>query len=99
MTRRVATRAERWAPQPPVPSGSRGRAPGRPGAQSGHGPAETLRAAGLKVSTVTPEVDLRRALIEEARRWDADCVFVGAPGGAVAADPRGPGCLITSLVS
>jgi nucleotide-binding universal stress UspA family protein len=69
------------------------------GAQSGHGPAETLRAAGLKVSTVTPEVDLRRALIEEARRWDADCVFVGAPGRVVAADPRGPGCLITSLVA
>lgn len=69
------------------------------GTQSEHGPAETLRAAGLRVSTVIQEGDLRRALVEEARQWDADCVFVGAPARAVEADQNGHGCLLTSLVA
>jgi hypothetical protein len=39
------------------------------------------------------------AAAEEARQWGADCVFVGTPWLAVDADPRAPGCLITSLVA
>jgi nucleotide-binding universal stress UspA family protein len=41
---------------------------------------EQLRAAGLVVSTVIQEGDPKRMLIEEAERWDADCIFVGARG-------------------
>jgi nucleotide-binding universal stress UspA family protein len=69
------------------------------GTQSDHGPAEILRAAGVRVSTVVLEDDLRHALVEEARQWDADCVFVGAPARAVEADQHGHGCLLTSLVA
>ena len=69
------------------------------GTQSDRGPVETLREAGLRVSTVILEGDLRRALVEEARRWDADCVFVGTTRLAVEADGRAPGCLLTSLVA
>ena len=69
------------------------------GTQSDHGPAETLRAAGVRVSTVVLEDDLKHALVEEARQWDADCVFVGAPARAVEADQHGHGCLLTSLVA
>lgn len=41
------------------------------------GPAEKLRAAGLLVSHVEREGDPRRILIEEAKKWDADSIFVG----------------------
>lgn len=38
---------------------------------------ETLRNAGLKTAWTIREDAPSHALIEEAQRWDADCVFVG----------------------
>jgi nucleotide-binding universal stress UspA family protein len=43
-------------------------------------PAERLRTAGLSVSSVVRRGDPRKVLVEEARRWDADSLFVGARG-------------------
>lgn len=43
-------------------------------------PAERLRTAGLSVTSVVRRGDPRKALIEEAKRWDADSLFVGARG-------------------
>jgi nucleotide-binding universal stress UspA family protein len=43
-------------------------------------PVEQLRAAGLSVSPVIRRGDPRKVLVREARRWDADGVFVGARG-------------------
>lgn len=47
--------------------------------------AEELRAIGLRVSVAIEKGDPRRVLIEEARRWAADSIFVGGRrfGGAV----------------
>src|SRR5262245_8225222 len=42
--------------------------------------AVPLHAAGLDVSTAVIEGAPKRALIEEAEAWEADCVFVGARG-------------------
>jgi nucleotide-binding universal stress UspA family protein len=42
--------------------------------------AEKLRAAELIVSSVVKEGDPKRVLVDEAERWKADCVFVGARG-------------------
>lgn len=41
---------------------------------------EQLQAAGLAGSTVIQEGDPKQMLIEEAERWHADCIFVGARG-------------------
>src|ERR1051326_177703 len=42
--------------------------------------AEKLRGAGLKVSSIVNEGDPKVLLIEEAKTWGADCIFVGARG-------------------
>lgn len=42
--------------------------------------SERLRAAGLSVTSVLLEGDPRSALVEAAREWDADSIFVGATG-------------------
>ena len=42
--------------------------------------AEKLRAAGLKVSSIVNEGDPKSLLLEEAKNWSADCIFVGARG-------------------
>jgi nucleotide-binding universal stress UspA family protein len=40
--------------------------------------AETkLSEAGLRVSSIIEERDPKRLLVEEARDWQADCIFVG----------------------
>ena len=39
--------------------------------------AEELRAIGLEVSVAIEAGDPRRVLVEEARKWGADCIFVG----------------------
>jgi nucleotide-binding universal stress UspA family protein len=39
-----------------------------------------LRTAGLVVSTLVAQGDPRRILLEEAKRLNADCIFVGARG-------------------
>ncbi len=43
-------------------------------------PIERLRAAGLSVTPVVKRGDPRHVLIEEAKRWEADGLFVGARG-------------------
>ena len=42
--------------------------------------SEQLRPSGLKVSTEIQEGDPKRALIEAAEGWGADCIFVGSIG-------------------
>lgn len=42
--------------------------------------SERLRAAGFTVTSVLLEGDPRSALVETAREWDADSIFVGATG-------------------
>jgi nucleotide-binding universal stress UspA family protein len=39
--------------------------------------AEELRAIGLNVSVAIEAGDAQRVLVEEARKWGADCIFVG----------------------
>jgi nucleotide-binding universal stress UspA family protein len=39
-----------------------------------------LQSAGLKISSVIEEKDPKYLLLEEAERWKADCIFVGARG-------------------
>jgi nucleotide-binding universal stress UspA family protein len=47
--------------------------------------AEELRAIGLRVSASIEKGDPRRVLVEEARKWGGDSIFVGGRrfGGAV----------------
>jgi nucleotide-binding universal stress UspA family protein len=42
--------------------------------------AEELREAGLRVEPLVITGDPKRVLVDEAERWKADCVFVGAKG-------------------
>jgi nucleotide-binding universal stress UspA family protein len=42
--------------------------------------AEKLRYAGLVVSSTIDEGDPKEALVEAARNWNADTIFVGARG-------------------
>ena len=57
------------------------------------GSVKLLRASGTTVTTVIKEGDPKRILPDEARRWNADCVFVGASG------LRGIGRLLLGSVS
>ena len=42
--------------------------------------AGKLRAAGLVATPLVEEGDPKRVLVEEAERWAADCIFLGAKG-------------------
>ena len=42
--------------------------------------AEKLRAAGLAVSVITKKGNPKHVVIEEAKKWDADSIFLGAKG-------------------
>jgi nucleotide-binding universal stress UspA family protein len=42
--------------------------------------AGELRAAGLATTPVVEEADAKQLLVQEAERWSADCIFVGAKG-------------------
>jgi nucleotide-binding universal stress UspA family protein len=42
--------------------------------------AAELRSAGLTASPVVEEADAKQFLVQEAERWSADCIFVGAKG-------------------
>ena len=42
--------------------------------------ANRLRATGLAVSTLVTEGNPKQVLVNEAKRWKADCIFVGARG-------------------
>jgi nucleotide-binding universal stress UspA family protein len=42
--------------------------------------AEQLKAAGLATTAIIKVEEPKRLLLNEAERWDADCIFVGARG-------------------
>lgn len=42
--------------------------------------ADVLRDAGLETLAVVHEGDPRKVLVQDAERWGADCIFVGARG-------------------
>jgi nucleotide-binding universal stress UspA family protein len=42
--------------------------------------AERLRAAGIAASAIVREGDPKGVLLDEAEKWQADCIFVGARG-------------------
>jgi nucleotide-binding universal stress UspA family protein len=42
--------------------------------------AAELRAAGLAATPLVEEAEAKKLLVEEAQRWSADCIFVGARG-------------------
>jgi nucleotide-binding universal stress UspA family protein len=42
--------------------------------------AEKLRRAGLSVSTLIKAGDPKHVLVDEAERWEADSIFLGARG-------------------
>jgi nucleotide-binding universal stress UspA family protein len=51
------------------------------GVASAHRSAETiLKTAGLQVSSLIEEGAPKYLLVDEAERWKADCIFVGARG-------------------
>lgn len=58
-----------------------------------------LLAEGLGASVEIIEGDPRRVLIEEARKWRADCVFVGARGVGGGTEDTGLGGVSTRLVT
>lgn len=58
-----------------------------------------LLAEGLGASVEIIEGDPRRVLIEEARNWRADCIFVGARGVGGGTEVTGLGGVSTRLVT
>ena len=42
--------------------------------------ARVLRSAGLETTPLVESGDPKRVLLDEAERWNADCIFVGAKG-------------------
>jgi nucleotide-binding universal stress UspA family protein len=61
--------------------------------------AEELRAICLRVSVVTEKGDPQRLLLEEARKWDADSIFVGSRGLDQPDERAGLGGVSTALVT
>jgi nucleotide-binding universal stress UspA family protein len=58
-----------------------------------------LRAIGLRVSVATEKGEPQSILIEAARKWDADCIFVGSRGLDGPAERLGLGSVSTGLVT
>jgi nucleotide-binding universal stress UspA family protein len=58
-----------------------------------------LGAIGLKVSVAIEKGEPQRILIEEARKWDADCIFVGSHGLNRPDQRSGLGSVSTGLVT
>ncbi|HEV2764881.1 MAG TPA: universal stress protein, partial [Pyrinomonadaceae bacterium] len=58
-----------------------------------------LRAIGLRVSVAIEKGDPRRILLEEARKWGADSVFVGSRGLDRPDERSGLGSVSTGLVT
>jgi nucleotide-binding universal stress UspA family protein len=73
-----------WAPQWKSVTAAEGDADPAdaqsPAQQAVEAVAEELRLAGLLPVPVVTEGDPKRVLVEEAERWAADCIFVGAKG-------------------
>jgi nucleotide-binding universal stress UspA family protein len=42
--------------------------------------ADELRSTGLSVTADVQEGDPKQVLVQEAEKWSADCIFVGAKG-------------------
>jgi len=61
--------------------------------------ADELSAIGLRVSVAIERGDARRVLVEEARGWDADSIFVGARRFAGALERFRLGSVSTALVT
>jgi len=61
--------------------------------------AEELRALGLNISTVIKEGNPQAVLIEEARKSEANCIFIGAIGFDTALKKSGLGSVATGLVT
>ena len=61
--------------------------------------AEELGVIGLKVSVVQEKGDPRRVLIEQARAWDADSIFVGGRRFSSALERLQLGSVATALVT
>jgi nucleotide-binding universal stress UspA family protein len=61
--------------------------------------AEELRAIGLRVLVAIEKGEPQRILIEEARKWNADSVFVGARGLDRPDEKSGLGDVSTGLVT
>ena len=60
---------------------------------------DELRALGLRVAVAIEKGDPELVLIEEARKWDADCVFVGPHGADKPNETSGLGSVATALVT
>ncbi len=60
---------------------------------------EELRAIGLNVSAEIKEGDPQRLLIDEAQRWEADCIFVGSRGFGSTLERYLAGSVSTGLVT
>jgi nucleotide-binding universal stress UspA family protein len=59
--------------------------------------AEELRCRGLKVTVDVGKGDARRVLVERARSWGADAIFVGARGRHSRPDATGMGSVATHV--
>ncbi len=61
--------------------------------------AEELRAIGLNVTAEIIRGDPQRVLIDVARKWQADCIFVGSRGLSGALERLRLGSISTALVT
>ncbi len=61
--------------------------------------ARSLSRIGLSVSAVVEKGDPQRVLIEEARKWDADSLFVGSRKFSGAVERFRLGSVSTALVT
>ena len=61
--------------------------------------AIALRAAGLQVSPELVQGNPPRILCDEAKKWDADCIFVGSRGFSGALERFRTGSVSTALVT
>jgi len=61
--------------------------------------ADELRAIGLRVSVAIEKGEAQRILIEEARKWNADSIFVGSRGLDRPDERLGLGSVSTGLVT
>lgn len=48
--------------------------------EAGEELVETLKAAGIPASCLVTEGNPKKAIVEEAKAWKADCIFTGATG-------------------
>lgn len=61
--------------------------------------ADELREIGLEVSVTVKKGEPQRILLEESRKWGADCVFVGSRGLDHPKKKLGLGSVATALVT